>query len=212
MRRLFWLAVVFVVLSTCAPSYGYFLIYNLSGSVKGVNNDTKASISVKGYLVANLDDTNDVPVDANLIMYGQDSRKRKVYVVLNYSDANEYLDADAWWQGDYAVFNFWAYHTPFEFEGLMIGLAKAKSIGLADRKDVVSSMKGTMMVWGRMLFDADDDIAGTGNLSASLNVPETTYVNQNSWTQDQILEGSGAHKGLIQELTDKGFVAATLPE
>jgi hypothetical protein len=179
--------------------------------VKGVNNETKASIPWKGYFVANLDDTNDVPVDANLIMYGQDSNKHKVYVVLNYSDANGYLDADAWWQGDYAVFNFWAYHTPFEFEGLMIGLAKAKSIGLADRKDVVSSMKGTMMVWGRMLFDADDDIAGTGNLSASLYAAETIYVNQNHWTQDEIMNGDGSRNGLIQQLAGKGYVAATLP-
>lgn len=211
MRRLLWLAVVIVVLSACVPSYGYFLIYNVSSSVKGVNNETKASIPWKGYFVANLDDTNDVPVDANLIMYGQDSNKHKVYVVLNYSDANGYLDADAWWQGDYAVFNFWAYHTPFEFEGLMIGLAKAKSIGLADRKDVVSSMKGTMMVWGRMLFDADDDIAGTGNLSASLYAAETIYVNQNHWTQDEIMNGDGSRNGLIQQLAGKGYVAATLP-
>jgi hypothetical protein len=212
MRRLFWLAVVFVVLSVCVPSYGYFLIYNMSGSVAGVNNETKASISVKGYLVANLDDTNDVPVDANLILYGQDSSKHKVYVVLNYSDANEYLEADAWWQGDYAVFAFWSSeYFPFDIEGLMVGLAKEKNIGLADMKYVASSMKGSMMVWGNMLFDADDDIAGTGNISASLNVPETTYVNQNSWTQDRIMEGSGAHKGLIQQLTSKGYVAATLP-
>jgi hypothetical protein len=211
MRRLLWLVVVFVVLSACVPSYGYFLIYNVSGLVKGVNNETKASIPWKSYFVANLDDSNDVLVDANLIMYGQDSNKHKVYVVLNYSDANEYLDADAWWHSNYVVFDFYAYHTPFEFEGLTIGLAKAKNIGLADTMYVASSMKGTMMVWSRMLFDADDDIAGTGNISASLYVPETTYVNQNHWTQDEIMNGDGSRDGLIQQLVGKGYVAATMP-
>jgi hypothetical protein len=211
MKRWLELAVIFVVLSTCAPSYGYFLIYNVSGSVKGVNNGTKASIPWKGYFVADLNDSNDAAMDANLIMYGQDSNKRKVYVVLNYSDPNHYLNADAWWQGDYTIFNFWAYHTPFDFEGLTIGLAKEKNIGLADMKYVAGSMTGTMMMWNRMLFDADDNIAGTGNISASLYAAETTYVNQNHWTQTQILEGNGARGGLIQQLRGKGYVAATLP-
>lgn len=211
MRRLLWLAVIFVVLSACVPSYGYFLIYNMSGSVKGVNDGTKASISVKGYLVANLDDSNDALVDANLIMYGQDSGKHKVYVVLNYSDADGYLGATTWWQGDYAVFDFWSYYGPFDLEGLIIGLAKPRNIGLADALYVASSMKGNMFVWGYMLFDVDDDISGTGNISASLHVPETTYVNQNSWTQDQILQGSGARNGLIQQLEGKGYVEVIPP-
>ena len=214
MRRLLWLAVVFVVLSVSVPSYGYFLIYNVSCTVKGANNDLAATIPWKSYFVANLDDSNDVLVDANLIMYGQDSSKHKVYVVLNYSDANEYLDADAWWHGDYVVFDFYAYHTPFEFEGLTIGLAKAKNIGLADTMYVASSMKGTMMVWGRMLFDADDDIAGTGNVSATLDLKTTNLVNANGWTQENIVETGGDiagkhQKSLIEKLA--GYSAAVLP-
>ena len=93
MRRLLGLAVIFLVLSVCVPWYGYFLIYNVSGSVKGVNNETAASIPWKAYLLVSLD-SNDEFVDANLIMYGKDSTKKPVYIQLNYSDSNHSLDID----------------------------------------------------------------------------------------------------------------------
>ena len=38
MKRLLGLAVVFVVLCMSVPSYGYFLIYNISAAVKGADN------------------------------------------------------------------------------------------------------------------------------------------------------------------------------
>lgn len=207
MRRLLWLAVVLVVLSTCAPSYGYFLIYNVSTTVKGANNDLAATIPLKGYLVVNLDSDGDF-VDANAIMYGQDHLKNKVYVQLNHAGSNPTLNVRVriHYNGSFAGFDIWDYNdSPFYFEVFVIGKLAPKDIGLGSKKDVASSLKGPISVWGGMLLDADDEILGTGNVSASLYVPETVYVNQNHWTQDQILEG------LIQQLTDKGYVAATLP-
>lgn len=215
MKRLLGLAVLFVVLCMCVPSsYGtsgnYFLIYNVSCTVKGVNNDTKASIPLKAYYVVNLD-SGDNLVDANLIMYGKDSSKNKVYIELDHDANVPYkLLEDYWWQdkGDFAVFDIWDYNTPFDFEGLVVGLSAPKDIGLGtnNKKWVASSMTGPMMIWGDMLFDPDDDIAGGGTISASLDLKTTKLVNQNHWTEDQIINGTG---GLIQKL--RGYSPATLP-
>ncbi len=78
MKRLLGLVVLFVVLCVSVPSYGYYLIYNLSGSAKGINNGVPASIPWKGYFVVEV--ISDNIVDANLIMYGKDSTKAKVYL------------------------------------------------------------------------------------------------------------------------------------
>ena len=59
MRKLLGLVVLLVILSVCVPSYGYFLIYNVSTTVKGADyaTDLKTTIPLKGYLVLNLDET-----------------------------------------------------------------------------------------------------------------------------------------------------------
>jgi len=207
MRRLLGLAVIFLVLSVSVPSYGYFLIYNVTGTVKGVNNTAPASIAWKGYLVLDFNDSNDLIVDANLVMYGKDSGKHKVYVVLNENDSNGLLHTDLRSKGNYTVFNFWDYNEPFDFEGLIIGKGALKDIGFGalHKKWIASSIKGTAMVWEGMLLDADDDIAGTGTVSASLYTVATKAVNSKAWTQDQIASE------LIDILTTKGYVAAVLP-
>lgn len=217
MKRLVGLVVLVVVLSVCVPSYGYFLLYNVSASVKGVNNSTPASIAWKGYLVLDINDSSDDLDDANLIIYGKNSSKAKVYVVLNESDSNGFIDTDLWSQGNFAVFNFWSYgnpSSPFDFEGLVLGKGAYKDIGLgvSTKKWVASSMKGTTMVWEGMLLDADDDIAGTGTVSASLYTVATKAINTYGLTQDQILvDGYLTYPSLINGLKAKGFVAATLP-
>ena len=208
MKRLLGLAVLFVVLSVCVPSYGYFLIYNVSGSAKGVNNETPASIAWRGYLVLNIDDSDNL-MDANLIMYGKDGDKAKVYVVLNDSDSDGFLDTSLWWQGNFMVLNFWSYGSnPFNFEGLILGKEALKDIGfgILDKRWVASSLKGTMMVWDGMLLDSDDEIAGTGKVSATLYNIATKVVNEDNWTQKEIMDE------LILIVTeDKGYVEATLP-
>jgi len=183
--------------------------------VKGANNALAATIPLKGYLVVNLDSDGDL-VDANAIMYGKDSldNNKKTYVQLNYQGSNPTLNVRVriYYNGDFVSFDVWDYNdSPFYFEVFAIGKLAPKDIGLGSTKDVASSLKGSISVWGGMLLDADDEILGTGNVSASLYVPETTYVNQNSWTQDQVLQGNGVRDGLIQGLVSKGYVAATLP-
>jgi hypothetical protein len=214
MRRLLGLVVLFVVLCVSVPSYGYFLIYNLSSTVKGVNNTTPVSISWKAYLVLSFDNS-DNGVDANMIMYGKDSNNVKVYVQLNYSDSAHLFDSDSFWQkGASQAFNFYSESDhPFDFVGFVIGKSKATNIGLLNTKNIANSMTGTMIVWDNMLFNASDNIAGSGAVSMSLYTAETKYVNQNSWNQENVLlSDSSSHPGLIPILAAKGYVPATLPK
>jgi hypothetical protein len=210
MKRLLGLAVIFVVLSLCVPSYGdYFLIYNVSCTVKGVNKNSVASIPLKGYLVANLDSDGSI-MDANLIMYGKDRLNNKAYVQLNHacSDPNLNVKMDTWRQGPLLAFDIWDYNdSPFDFEAFVIGKWTLQDIGLTSTMYVASSLKGPISVWDGMLLDPADEIMGTGNASASLDLKTTKLANQSGWTQDEIINGAN---GLIQQKL-KGYSLAQLP-
>jgi len=221
MKRLIGLAVLFAVLYLCAPSYGtpsyYFLIYNVSTSVKGANNTSAASIPLKGYLVLKFVDGCDSPYDANLILYGKDklNSNQPTYVQLNSQTSNNNLalGAQAWWQGAFQALTVWNLHdSPFYFEIYAIGKGALKDIGFSSLKNVSSSLKGPISVWSGMLLDQNDNIIGTGSVSLSLWLPATKYVNQNNWTSEIIIDvGTPGHNGLIPPLENKGFIAATLP-
>ena len=210
------LAVIFVVLSVCVPSYGYFLIYNVSGSVKGVNNALPASIPWKAYLVVNLD-INDEFVDANLVMFGKDSTKKSVYIQLNYSDSAHSLDIDIpnTGSGFTAIDLRTDVNTPLNFEALIIGKTKLTDVGIvpANKKNVPSKLTGTMIVRDNMFFTASDNMTGSGTVSASLYTMATKAVNTYGLTQDEIIvSGFSGYPGMLQTLTGKGFSAAILTE
>ena len=101
MKRLLGLAVLFVVLCASVPSYGYFLIYNVSYTVNGADKSTNAKVTIplKAYLVVNLDDSNNELVDANLILYGNEAStsKKKVYDQLNYTGIPGRLGGHVWY-------------------------------------------------------------------------------------------------------------------
>jgi hypothetical protein len=211
MKKLQGLAVLFAVLYMCVPAYGdYSLIYNVSCTVKGINITSKASIPLKAYLVLRLDNTDNL-LDANLIMYGNDSHKHKVYVEHDYDAASGpyQLDASLFALGDFVAFKFACSSSPFDFEGIIFGNAVLKDVGVVSTRRIASSMTGTLMISDDMLLDPNDSLMGTGNFSATLFTTVTKYANMNSWTQDEIINGNGSKDGLIQRL--KGYSEATLP-
>ena len=54
-------------------------------------------------------------------------------------------------------------------------------------------------MWDDMLLDhADQDILGTGTVSASLDLKTTKLVNANGWTQENIIETGGTIAGKHQ--------------
>ena len=195
MKRLLGLTVLFVILSVSVPSYGnsgyYFLIYNISCTVKGADNELAVSIPLKGYLVLKFADGCDTLVDANLIMYGKDKldNNMKTYVQLNHSASDStYVDARIYHNGNFIGFDVWSYdRTPFYFELFAVGKTASKNIGYSSTELVASSSKGPISVWGNMLLDADDNILGTGDVSVSLDLKTTTLANQNNWTSDDII-------------------------
>jgi len=215
MNRLLGLAVLLVVLYMCVPSYGtsgnYFLIYNVSCTMKGANGEEAVSIPLKGYLVADINNNDGNIVDANLILYGKDNldNNRKTYVQFNYlgSDPNLNVKMDIWWQGSFFAFDIWDYNdSPFDFEVYVFGKWTWKNIGYSSTEPVASSLSGPISVWDGMLLDPNDELMGTGNTSVSLWLAETKIVNANNWTQDEIINGTA---GLMQKLN--GYTQATLP-
>jgi hypothetical protein len=214
MKRLLGLAVLFVVLCVSVPSYGYFLVYNVSYTVNGADKstDAKVTIPLKAYLVVNLDDSNDELVDANLILYGNDAstpKKQKVYDQLNYTGIPGRLGGHVWYVSDLIFLDFWG-RLPSDFEITLQGKTASKDIGTVNKKQAAGSVKGVSIVWDGALLgpDPNQDVSGTATASASLNTAGTKSINQHGWTQDQIIEGDG---GLISMLEGKGYVKATLP-
>jgi hypothetical protein len=195
MKRLLGLAVLFAVLGVCVPlSYGSpvtynCLVYNLSTTVKGADADTdaKITVSMKGYLVLYFADGCDTPMDANLILYGNDAntpKKQKVFAMLNSSDDADWLTASAWSVGD-MIFVHISGEGPYEFEMLLQGKKSLKDIGFgaADKRMVASSIKGINMVTDSFMLgpSGTQGVSGAANASATLNVAETRVVNSNGW-------------------------------
>jgi hypothetical protein len=218
MKRLLGLAVLFAVLSVWVPSsYGapptyHCLVYNVSTTVKGGDMATnlKATIPLKGYLVLRFADGCDTPIDANLILYGNDANtpKKKVYVQLN-TRGEDSLTASGWTIGDLMFVNIWG-EDPFEFEIMLQGKQTLKDIGFGtdDKRMVASSIKGVNITESGFLLgpNAYQEISGTANASATLNTSVTKQLNENGWGPN------AAEDILLSLLLNKGYVAAILPD
>ena len=210
MKKLAAVLLMLTIAGICSPSYGYFLIYRMSAPVKGVDGakGKAQTIPLKTYMVLDIDDINESLRDANLIMYGKDSKNKKVYVELNISDSDKFTDGVKWQMGDYLFVDFWTSddsNNPFWFEGLAFGRRKERDIGLGEKYYVAGSLKGAFMVWGFMLLDADQDIAGTCNISASLWSQKTLVANFDMKTKKQIVDE------LITILEGQRYSPAILP-
>jgi hypothetical protein len=176
-KKLSAVLVVLVMLGICTSSYGYFLIYNLTGAVRGVDtNDTVVTIHFKGYLVMDFNDSNSL-IDANMIMYGRDSHRHKVYVQLNASDSNEFL-AVTISPRDKRTFYELNGSSLFDFNLFMMGSVFRRNIGLAQGKDIASELRGVITNQEGIFFTLDQEITGVGtDISASLFTLATRGVN-----------------------------------
>jgi len=218
MKRILGLVVLFTVLSTCVPSFGnYFLLYNVSTTVKGVDyDDAEGAVTVptKGYLLLTLDDSNEF-VDANLVLYGKNTENVKVFVELGYNDIGFLGDTYTW-----AAYGYFFIYLQgmgyFDFEAQLIGKTKLKDIGLGttEKKDVASRVKGVIAVWEDMLLDSSQDIKGTANMSMTLNNRLTKSFNDTepTWDANSIMNGQeieGVNRGIKPDLVRKGYDNAT---
>ena len=191
MKRLSALFVVLVMLGICTSSYGYFLIYKLSGTIRGIMynrsdtytkgiDDTNAvTIPFKGCLVMNLDNDTNSLIDANMIIYGRDPNNHKVYVQLNSNDSNEFLDPYTLERGNKRHFYVLNGKSPFDFNAFMMGHVGKANIGLPDGNRILlaSSLKGSITAENSIFLSLDQKIVGVGNISASLWTLATKGVN-----------------------------------
>jgi hypothetical protein len=193
MKKLSALLAALIMLGMCTPSYGYFLIYNLHGSIKGTQwtvDIDKETISFDGYLVMNFDDGTDSFEDANLLLNGRDPNDHQVYVQLNASDSNGFLDPSIWYRD---VRNFYELNSkpPFDLRIVVMGNVENKDIGLAGKKYVATSLKGVITGQEGMFFAVDQALAGVGNhVSAPLYTSLTETANDpgDPWTQDEVVD------------------------
>jgi hypothetical protein len=210
MKMVSALLVVLVILGTCTSSYGYFLVYDLYGSIKGTQwtvDIDKETISFDGYLVMNFDNDTDSFQDANLLLNGKDPNDHKVYVQLNASDSNGFLDPSIWYRD---VRNFYELNSlpPFDLRIVVRGDVKSKDIGLAGKKRIASSMNGVITSQEGMFFAEDQAFAGVGNyVSASLYTSLTKTANEPGaeWTQDEVVDE------LKHKLADNHYSPVSIP-
>jgi hypothetical protein len=207
MKRLSALFVVLVMLGISTSSYGYFLIYNLTGTIRGIIynradtntmgiDDTNAvTIPFKGSLVMNLDNDTNSLIDANMIIDGKDPNGHKVYVQLNASDSNGFLNPNILERGNKRRFYVLNGKSPFDFNSFMLGTVRNTDIGLAHRKLIATTLKGAITVEDSIFLDVDHNITGVGTISASLFTLATNGVNNlnNTFpitprTQDEIID------------------------
>ncbi len=204
-----------MMLAVCSTSFGYFLIYNVSTTVKGADDDTglKTTVPMKGYMILTLDDATDEITDANLILYGKDAStpKEKVYVQVDVEGTVEDI-------GDNIVFLGFEGNDPFDFSILVSGKLVSKNVGTSEDEELPPSLKGNIQVTGSVLLGpAGQEVWGTANASMTLWNAATKFVNGSNgedtpWTLDQILSvsGNGEEPGLLGILEEKGYQAAQL--
>ena len=214
MKRLAMCLVMLAMLVVCSSSSGVILVYKLKASGSGIDTSAgnlPAKIAIQGYLVMNINDAGTVLSDAALVIYGKDAstpKPQKVYVELYMNDANAFLDLNIERDGDYRVIDLVADAGPFNFESISIGklVTPFKGVNI----QCVAKTKGAVWVRDGMLLDPDHDLRGTGTLSASLDVKDTTAIYQEVWTMNEVIVTGktidGKHyNGIRGILEAKGF-------
>ena len=207
MKKLLALLVMVVVLGVCAPSYGYILVYKVTGKVKAFewNEPSYGNVAVKGFLVIDIQDTgDDEDNDANnarLVLYGKDADGDLVY----FNDALGDGGNIEWFTtGEFVGLEVWDSVSPFEYEFTMTGKVKLADVGFGveDKRLVSSSLKGTLGSWWGMLLDETQELFGSGSASMTLDTAKTKAANQGALNVDavttDIIEGDGG-------LEEKGY-------
>ncbi|MGB7580838.1 MAG: hypothetical protein WBL85_00125 [Sedimentisphaerales bacterium] len=211
MRKLMRLTVVLAVLGVCAPSYGYILVYNVTGGMKALEWNTSKiiSISVKGCLVADINSNsngdNEVN-DAQMVLCGKDTGGNLVYYKdsLNKSDEG----ASLYTTGNVVGVDVWDHNSPFWYEFTMIGNIKATDVGLgANYKEwAASSLSGSLGSWWDQLLDSSQELFGTGAATMTLDTTHTKAANAGSLSVDSVISA------FIDGLKAKGYHSIVLPD
>jgi hypothetical protein len=195
MKKLGMLFVMLAVVCVCVPSYGYMLVYNMSGSYKTLETTAEIlySSSFKGYLVMDVNDANGAINQSTAIIYGKNAGGGKVYITV--SDV-------VYACGQYGQYmNIELYMKDYQFDTVMIGKVKTMDVGGSLFTGVGTSLKGHLLFYeDGYLLDNTQYFTGSGTSSLSLNKSRTKEANVYGDTVDYIVN---EYQSL---LTGKGYV------
>jgi hypothetical protein len=181
MKRLLGLGVLFVVLSMCVPSYGYMLVYNVTGGIKAAEwyGEKLISVSVKGYLALDIDSDSNVINDTNMVLYGKDASGNLVYYKESRNLISSAFGMDWSTTGGIVGFDAWDDSPPFNYHFMMTGAVKATDVGLGanSKRPAASSLKGSLVSWWAQLLDGDQMLFGSGAATMKLDIKQTKAAN-----------------------------------
>jgi hypothetical protein len=209
MRKLLGLSVVLAALGVCAPSYGYILVYNVTGGMKAVEWNVQKkiiSVSVKGYAAIDINDSNGAVNDKQMVLYGKDvSGNLKYYEdSLDEDRAGVYWDATSDVAGVVEV-DVWDYNSPFYYDFVMTGNVKLTDVGASSKELAASSLSGSLITWWAQLLDNSQELYGSGTATMTLDTKQTKTANQGSLSVDAVIST------FIVGLEAKGYHPIVLP-
>jgi hypothetical protein len=189
MKRLLALSVVLASLAVCAPSYGYILVYKVTGAMKAVewNSDKIISVSVKGYLAISINGSNEAD-DAQIVIYGKNASGDLVYFRDTLNSGSDII-----WNtpGSVVAIDVWNWHkAPFYYDFTLTGKVKAIDVGLGagNNKLAAGSLKGTFVCWEwYQLLDGSQELYGSGTSSMTLDSKQTKAANQGTLSVSTVI-------------------------
>ena len=190
MRKLLGLTVVLAALGVCAPSYGYILVYKVTGGMKAVEWNVQKkiiSVSVKGYAAIDINDSNGAVNDKQMVLYGKDASGNLKY----YEDSldEDHAGVDLYQIANVVELDVWDYNSPFYYDFVMTGNVKLTDVGLgaSSKKLAASSLSGSLVTWWAQLLDSSQELFGSGAATMTLDTKQTKAANQGSLSVDAVI-------------------------
>jgi hypothetical protein len=177
MKRLF---AIIIMLVLCRPVYGEVLVYNISGSTKGVDIETGNYLrqQLRGYLVFDAS-ISQVKVNSSaLIFIGSDASNAKIQetvsdIVFEFRKTSEWLSIEL-------------YDESYGMDCVLTGGAKSTDIGSADKENVAKGFNGNIVISGTLPL-IDRDARSSGPIKLKLDANTTKDANKKTMSFLQVV-------------------------
>jgi hypothetical protein len=177
MKRLF---AIIIILVLCRPVYGEVLVYNISGSTKGVDIETGNYLrqQLRGYLVLDAS-ISQVKVNSSaLIFIGSDASNAKIQetvpdIVFEFRKTAEWLSIEL-------------YDESYGMDCVLTGGAKSADIGSANKENVAKGFNGNIVISGTLPL-IDRDARSSGPIKLKLDANTTKDANKKTMSFLQVV-------------------------
>jgi hypothetical protein len=212
MKRLLTIVVIFAILTVCATSNAYTLVYKLKSTVKSIETDANLMVNVKvnGYVALDINDVEEAIDDVLMVIYGQDINTTDMYYIEDFGHGTTKI----YWteEGAYLTFEIVNPFSVFDYDLRLTGKLKEKNVGFGsdvnDLRSAASSLKGSMIATHGKFFDDIQSFFGAGSATMTLDTRKTTAANTTPLTVLEIITAIvEGEDGLIE----KGYQEFILP-